>query len=127
MQKKGNVVFSDVHVAGVDLGGPRHGVEIFDLGAVGIVLDGAGGVFIGDAEDLGERLAVGVLDDGEVELAAADKVDYGALVEGAVGVGGDRGADEGDLDGGVGLLDGLCEAVVAVPAYRGGKRGTRNS
>ncbi len=74
------------------------------------------GVAVADAEDLVERLAVGELDDGEIELAAADEVDGGALVEGAVGVGGDRGADEGDLDGRVGLLDGLGERVVAGPA-----------
>ena len=73
-------------------------------------------VLVGDAEDFVERLAVGELDDGEVELAAADEVDDFALVEGAVGVGGDRGADEGDLDGGVDRLDGAGESVVAGPA-----------
>ena len=77
-------------------------VEVLDLRAVGIVLDDAVGVLVADAEDLVQRFAVGELDDGEVELAAADEVDGFALVEGAVGVGGDRGADEGDLDGGVG-------------------------
>ena len=107
MQKEGDVVAGDVHVALVDLGGPGHGVEVFDLRAVGVVLNDAAGVLVGDAEDLIERLAVGKLDDGEVELAAADEVDDGALVEGAVGIGGDRGADKGDLDGGVCLLDGL--------------------
>jgi hypothetical protein len=66
------------------------------------VLDDAVFVLVADAEDFVQRLAVGELDDGEVELAAADEVDGGALVEGAVGVGGDRRADEGDLDGGVG-------------------------
>ena len=90
VEEERDVVLGDVHVALVDLGGPGHGVEVFDLGAVGIVLDGAGRVFVADAEDLVERLAVGELDDGEVELAAADEVDDVALVQGAVGVGGDR-------------------------------------
>ena len=66
-----------------------------DLRAVGIVLDNAVGVLVADAEDLVERLAVGEFDDGEVELAAADEVDGGALVEGLVGRGGDGRADEG--------------------------------
>ena len=121
VKEEGDVVPGDVHVAGVDFGGPGHGVQIFDLGAVGVVLDDAVGILVGDAEDLWEGLAVGILDDGEVELAAADEVDYIAFVESAVGVGGDRGADEGDADGGIGLLDGLGEAVVAVPAYGGGE------
>ena len=68
-----------------------------------------------------ERLAVGVFDDGEVELAAADEVDGGALVEGLVGGGGDGRADEGDLDVGVGLLDDLGHLLVAVPADGAGE------
>ena len=121
VEQERHVVAGDVHVALVDLGGPGHGVEVFDLRAVGVVLDDAAGVLVGDAEDFVERLAVGELDDGEVELAAADEVDDFALVEGAVGVGGDRGADEGDLDGGIGVLDGPREGVVAAPAYGGGE------
>ena len=116
VQQERDVVAGDVHVALVDLGGPGHGVEVFDLRAVRVVLDDAVGVLVADAEDLGQRLAVGELDDGEVELAAADEVDGGALVERAVGVGGDRGADEADLHGGVGALDGFGQSVVAVPA-----------
>ena len=121
MQQERHVVAGDVHVALVDLGGPGHGVEVFDLRAVGVVLDDAVCVLVADAEDFVEGLAVGVLDDGEVELAAADEVEDFALVESAVGVGGDRRADEGDLDGGVGVLDGSGEAVVAGPAYGGGE------
>ena len=79
------------------------------------------GVLVADAEDLVERLAVGVFDDGEVELAAADEVDGGALVERLVGRGRDRRADEGDLDVGIGLLDDLGHLLVAVPAHGAGK------
>ena len=39
MEQEGHVVARDVHVALVDLGGPGHRVEIFDLRAVGIVDD----------------------------------------------------------------------------------------
>jgi hypothetical protein len=78
-------------------------------------------LFVADAEDLVEGLALCVFNDGEVELAAADEVEDGALVEGAIGVRGDRGADEGDVDGWVGSLDGLGEALVALPADGGGE------
>ncbi len=123
VEQEGDVVLGDVHVAGVDLGGPGHVglVELFHLRAVRVVLVVPSASAVADAEDLVERLPVGELDDGEVELAAADEVDGGALVEGAVGVGGDGRADEGDLDGGVGLLDGLGEGVVAGPADGGGE------
>jgi hypothetical protein len=87
VQQEGDVVLGDVEVAVVDLGGPGHLVELLggDLRAVGIVLDDAVLVLVADAEDLVQRLALGEFDDGEVELAAADEVDGGALVEGLVG------------------------------------------
>jgi len=116
VQQERHVVAGDVHVALVDLGGPGHGVQILDLRTIGIVLDDAAGVLVGDAEDLIQRLAVGVLDDGEVELAAADEVDDVALVEGAIRVRGDRRPDEGDPDGWIRFLDGLSEGMVAGPA-----------
>ena len=83
MQQEGHVVLGDVQVARVDLGRPGHLVELLrgDLRTVGIVLDDAVVVLVADAEDLVQRLAVGVLDDGEVELAAADEVDGRALVQ----------------------------------------------
>src|SRR6185437_10491725 len=121
VQKERDVVLRDVHVALVDLGGPGHRVEIFDLRAVGVVLDGAGRVFVADAEDFVQRLAVGELDDGEVELAAAYEVDDFTLVESAIGVGGDWRPDEADLDGGVRGLDGASKTVVAGPADGGGE------
>jgi len=39
MQQERHVVASDVHVALVDFRGPRHGIEIFDLRTVRVVLD----------------------------------------------------------------------------------------
>src|SRR5258706_32902 len=120
-EQEWDVIACDVHVALVDFGGPGHGVEIFNLRPVGVVLDDAVGVFVGDAEDFVEWFAVGVFDDGEVELAAADEIDDFALVEGAVGVCGDWWANEGDFDGGVRVPDGPGEAMVAAPAYGGGE------
>ena len=87
MQQERHVVLGDVQIAGVDLGGPGHLVELLggDLRAIRIVLDHAVRVLVADAEDLVQRLALGKLDDGEVELAAADEVDGRALVQGLVG------------------------------------------
>jgi len=82
VQKERNVVLGDVEVPVIYLGGPGHLVELFrgNLRAVGIVQNLAGcRIFVGDAQDLIERLAVGVLNYGEIELAAADEVDGGAL------------------------------------------------
>src|SRR6266851_1689577 len=122
VEQEGDVVFGDVHVAFVDLGGPGHGVKIFNLRSVGVVLDDAARIFVTNAEDFVEGFSVGVFDDGEIELAAADEVDDFALVEGAVGVRGDRWADECNLDGGVRVLDGPGKTVVAAPAYNGDKK-----
>src|SRR5579875_4226763 len=117
VQQERDVVLGDVHVALVDLGGPGHRVEIFDLRTVRGVLDNAGlRVLVADAEDLGQRLAVGILDDTEVELTAADEVDRFALVESAVGISGNRRPDEADLDGWVRRLNSAGEPVVAGPA-----------
>jgi hypothetical protein len=76
VEQERDVVAGHVHVALVDFGGPGHGVEVFDLRAVGIVHDLAVEL-VADAEDLAERLALGKLDDGVVELAAADEVERG--------------------------------------------------
>jgi hypothetical protein len=121
VQEERHVVPRNVHIALVDLGRPGHGVEVFHLRTVRIVLDNAVGVLVADAEDLVQRLAFGELDDGVVELTAADEVEDFALVQSAVGVGCHRRSDEADLDGRVGLLDGAGEPVVAGPAYSRGK------
>ena len=121
MQQERHVVACDVHVALVDLGGPGHRVEVFDLRAVWIVLDDAARVLVADAENLVQRLAVGVLDDGEVELAAADEVDNCAFVQGAVRVGRDRWPNKRNLDRGIGVLDGLGQPLVARPADGAGE------
>src|ERR1700722_7186276 len=77
--------------------------------------------FVADAEDLVERLALSKLDDGIIELAAADEVEGAALVESLVRRGRDRRPDEGDLDGRIGGLDGLGEALIAFPTYGRGE------
>jgi hypothetical protein len=73
MQQEGHVVARYVQVPHVDLRGPRHCVQIFHLRAVGVVNHLA--VFlVADAADFVERLALGKLDYGVLELASADKV-----------------------------------------------------
>jgi hypothetical protein len=120
MQQEGDVVLGHVHVALVDFGGPGHGVQVFCLRAVGVV-DHFSVELVADAEDLAEGLALGKLNDRVIELAAADEVERRTLVEGFVRRGGDRRADKGDFDGGVGRLDGLGEALIALPADGGGE------
>ncbi len=85
MQQERHVVARHVHVALVDLGGPGHRIQVFDLRAVGVV-DDLAVYLVADAENLVQRLALRELDDGVVELAAADEVERGALVQRAVGV-----------------------------------------
>jgi hypothetical protein len=66
MEQERNIVFSDIKVAVVDLGGPGHVIELLggDLGAVWIVENLTGGLVpVADTEDLVEGLAVGILDD----------------------------------------------------------------
>jgi len=117
MQQEGHVVLRHVQVALVDVGHPRQRVQVFNLRPVGIVDDLA--VFaIADGENLIQRLAVGILDNGVVELAAADEVDRLALVQRLVGIGRDRRSDETNLDVWVGVLDLLGPPLVAAPRNR---------
>src|SRR5262249_54050457 len=81
IEQEGNVVAADIEVALVDVDDVGHGVEVFDRGAIGRVQYLAAGVAIADAEDVLQRPAVGELDAGEIELAAYDEIDGGALVE----------------------------------------------
>ncbi len=74
MKQKRHVVAADVQVAPVNVGDVRKRIQILDRRPVGIVHDLAI-LAIGDAEDLIDRLAVGVFDDGIVEFLAADHVD----------------------------------------------------
>ena len=120
VKQEGDVVAGDVHVALVDLGRPWHRVQVFNLRTVGIV-DDLAVVLVADAQNLVKRLALGKLDHGIVELAAADEVERGALVQRAVRVGGHRRADKGNADRRVGRLDGFGHALVAFPADRRGE------
>src|SRR6185312_13390411 len=120
MEQEWDVVLRDVQVTLVDIGHPGHGIKILDLRPVGIVDDLT--VFaVADAEDLIERLSVGELDDGEVELAAANEVDGGTLIESALGVGRDRRTDETNFEVGVGVANHLSCLLVARPAHRAGE------
>ena len=121
MQQEGHVVACHVHVALVDLGRPRHCVQVFNLRAVWVVEDLAV-LLVADAEDFIQRLALGKLNYGIVELAATDKVEHRALVQSAIRVGGHRRADERNADGRIGFLDRFSQPLVAFPAYRGGKQ-----
>ncbi len=118
MQQERHVVACHVHVALVDLRRPRHRIQIFHLRAIRIVLDHTLRILVADAEDLVQRLAVGILHNGEVELAPADEVDHFALVQSAVRVRRYRRPDERNLDGRISVLDGLGQPMVAAPSPR---------
>ncbi len=118
MQQERHVVARHVHVALVDLRRPRHGIQVFDLRAVGVVQHLAV-LLVADAENLAERFAVGVLHDGIIEFATADEVQRRTLVQCAVGIGGHRRSDERDADRRIRRLDGLGKPLVALPSHRG--------
>ncbi len=120
MQQEGHVVLRHVQIAFVDVGYPRQRVEIVDLRPVRVVHH-LTVLAIADGENLIQRLAVGILHHRVVELAAADKVDRLALVQRLVRIGGDRRADEGNLDLGVGVFDLLRPPLVATPGNRAGE------
>ena len=69
-----------------------------------------------------QRLAVGKLHDGVVELAAADEVEHRALVQRAVRVGRHRRPDKRDANRRIGCLDGLGQPLIALPAHGRGEQ-----
>ena len=116
VQQEGHAVTRHVHVPLVDLGGPGHRVQIFDLRPVGVVNDLAVEP-VADTQNLVERLALGKFDDGIIELAAADEVERGALIQSAVRVGGHGRSNKGDANRRVCRLDGHRQTLIARPAY----------
>src|SRR5579863_3424512 len=115
MEQEGNVVARNVKIALVGFCGPGHRVQILDLRTIGIMNDLS--IFlVADAEDLVEGLSLRELHDGVVKLAAADEVERGALIEGAVRVGGDWRPDKAYANGRIRGFDGFGEALVAFPS-----------
>ena len=110
VQQEGDVVARHVHIALVNLGGPGHRIQIFELRTIGIVRDDAVGIAVADAENFRQRLAVRIFHHRHIEFAAADEVDRAAFIESAVGRGGNGRSHERDLDGRVGALDGWANA-----------------
>ena len=74
VQQERNVVARDVEIALVDLGDPGQRVQILDGRAFGVV-DDAAVLAEADAGQLVERLALGVIDDLVIELAAHHEID----------------------------------------------------
>ena len=74
IQQEWNVVARDVKVALVNVGHMRQGVQILDLGSIGI-MDDLAVLSIGDTQDLIQRLANRVVNDRVVKFLAANEID----------------------------------------------------
>jgi hypothetical protein len=120
MEQKRHVVTRHIHVALVDFGGPRHRVEVLDLRAIGIV-DDLAVLLVADAKDFVEGFALSKLDNGVIELAAADEVEHGTLVESLVRRGGDRRSDECNANRWIRSLDCLSQPLITFPAHSRGE------
>jgi len=120
IQQKGDVVARDVEIALVDLGHMRQGIKVLDLRPVGIVHDLT--VFqIGDTENFLQRLALGVLDHGVVELFAGHEINDRTIAQGLFGQHTDVRPHEADFDVRIGVLDGAGQPDVAGEA-RGARK-----
>src|SRR6266850_1573434 len=123
MQQKGHVVVFNLEVTLVNVGGKWKGVQLggVQLRALRVVYDPAV-LAIADAQNLAERLAVRVFDDGVIELAAGHKLDVFAGIQGFVGLDVPMGADKSDLETGIGFLNLADQLDVALEADCGGEQ-----
>ena len=119
VEQERNVVARDIEIALVDLGDPGQRIEVFDGGAFGIV-DDLAVLAEADAGQFFERLALGVIDDLVIELAAHHEIDGLVQVERLIRLGGDGRSDEGDLQFRVDVLHHLRHFDVDVKAGSGG-------
>src|SRR5882762_10030479 len=123
MEQKWDVVVFDLEVALVNVGGKWKGVQLggVQLRALRVVYDPAV-LAIADAENLAERLAVRVFDDGVVELAAGHKLDVFAGIQCFVGLDVPMGADKSDLEAGIPFLNLADQLDVALESDCGGEQ-----
>src|SRR5712672_155209 len=123
MQQKWDVIVFNLEVALVNVGGKRKGVQLggVQLRALRVVYDPAI-LAITDAQNVAERLAVRVFDDGVIELAAGHKFDVFAGIQGFVGLDVPMGADKGDLEAGIRFLNLADQLDVALEAHCGGEQ-----
>src|SRR5208337_4363009 len=112
VEQERHVVAADVQVAPVDVGHMRQRVKILDGRPVGIMQSRAV-LAVGNAQNVFDGLALRVLDDGVVELLAADDVNDLRVHQRLFGQHADVGSDEGDLDVRIAVFNGLGYADVA--------------
>ena len=121
VQQERDVVAADIQVAPVDVGYVRQSVQILDGRTVGIMNDPT--VFaVGNAENIFDRLALRVFDDGVVEFLAAGYVDDFRFHQRLLRQHADVGSDEGNLDVRIAVFDRLSDADVAREARRAGEK-----
>src|SRR6266853_1813059 len=123
VQQKWDVVVFDLEVALVNVRGKRKGIQLggVQLRALRVVYDPAV-LAIADTENLAERLAVRVFDDGVIELAAGHKFDVFAGIQCFVGLDVAVGADKGDLEARIGFLDLADQLDVALETDGGSEQ-----
>ena len=108
-----HVVAANIQIAPVNVGYVRQGVQILDGRPVGI-MHHVPILTIGNAENVFDGLALGVFDDGVVELLAAGYVNYLCLHQRFFRLHADVGSDKSDFDVRIAVFDGLGYADVAV-------------
>ncbi len=123
IKQERHVVAFDLEVALVDIGSKRQGIEFRGVQLrLGRVVNDLSIFAVAGAENILQRLAVGVVGDGVIEFAAHDEVNVFAGVQGLIRLDVAVRTDKGNFQGRVSFLDFAQELDVAVEANSRGEQ-----